>query len=366
MPKYLIDKYTPKNIADALGTDIDALKQLYGDRYYDWRWFGKPYFHRKLLTDLKTISQNDDLPHIIFYGASGTGKNTITNLFLEMIFGNAVYAQEFAKYPVQNATSQEEFVEIKQSMHHIIIEPNNNNSDRQLVQDVIKTYASSCPLRFSEESKTFKVVQINNLDDLTRNVQTSLRCTIENYSKTCRFIMSCNSLSKVIPPLRSRCVCIHVPVIPEIELIDWLNRIALEENIEIDLATVINIVDSSSQNLKDILWKLELYRRKGTIKNSYQQLLSTLNKQMVLDYDIMEIRDTIYAIYTSNKIMHTFIVDFMNMMLKKVTDMEIAKQIVAISSKYEHRLSLARHDVMQLEAFVVMLLRILFFNDKNK
>lgn len=361
MPKYIIDKCTPKNVKDILGDHPDKLKELYGENYFDWRYGTKLFFHKKLLTDLQKISKNDDFPHIIFYGAGGSGKKTIINLFLEMIFGDAVYGQELAKFPIQNSVT-DDFVEIKQSMHHIVIEPNNNNSDRYLVQDVIKQYITTSPLRFSKESKTFKVVQINNLDDLTRIVQTSLRCTIENYSKSCRFIMSCTSLSKVIPPLRSRCVCINIPSQNEVELIDWLTRIALMEKIKIDQRTVMEIICSSDKNLKDIIWRLELYKRKKTINNTYHNLLGELKLHFIKNYDIMNIREIIYKIYTLNKQTQNFIVDCMNMILKNITDLNKAKQIVESTAKFEHRLTLARHDVVHLEAYVISVLHILYYN----
>ena len=366
--KYLVDKYIPKKNSDIFNKNIELINklnpELYKDKYNDWRYQKQPYFHKKLLSELKTISKFDDLPHIIFYGNGGTGKNTVINLFLEMVYDNSIYNLNDIKYDISSSNNTNDEVFIKQSDHHIVIEPSNTNFDRYLVQDVIKQYVKVYPLQIFENSKTFKSVQINNLDNLTRNAQTSLRCTIENNSKTCRFVMWCNSLSKVISPLRSRCVCIHIPLQEDEELIEWALNIALLEKIKISYKTIKEIIKLSNGNLKDILWRLDLFRYKKTINNSYHTMLNELDNLIVKKYDISEIRKIIYSIFVLNKPTQLTICDIMNNILKKINSNDLKKslEIINITAEYEYRLSLARRDTPHLEAYIVAVINILFYD----
>jgi len=147
-------------------------------------------FHKKEINTLKRMSNDNSIPHLIFSGPEGSGKKTLINLFLEMMYDKSVHKLSDATYVVTGSGNSSNDVIIKQSNYHIIIEPYNNNFDRYLIQDVVKEYAKKVPLnQFIKSKKTFKIILINNVDNLPYYAQTSLRRTMEKYSGTCRFIM---------------------------------------------------------------------------------------------------------------------------------------------------------------------------------
>jgi len=83
--------------------------------------------------------------------------------------------------------------------------------DRFVVQDVIKEMAQSKSLLAKKDSRIqFKVVVLSEVDRLSRQAQAALRRTMEKYASTCRLILICNNPSKVIDPLRSRCLGIRI------------------------------------------------------------------------------------------------------------------------------------------------------------
>jgi replication factor C subunit 3/5 len=168
------------------------------------------YFHKDTYNFLKTISDDESIPHLIFHGMDGIGKKTMIRTFLRNLFGDEVDDVKQVKYIVSgsgNKTNEEYFIE---SNYHIDIIPKGNNNDRYLIQDVVKKYASSTNYNFFKTKHNFKVIVIHNIQHMLSSVQFSLRRTIEKYSDTCRFIIMTNSISKIIKPLISRSKCIKL------------------------------------------------------------------------------------------------------------------------------------------------------------
>ena len=373
---FLVDRYIPTNINDVIEEDFDKFIDYDKINPEDlWLYGSNPhkcFFHKDIFKKLEKISKDDSLPHIIFYGNPGTGKKTLINIFLEMIFDNSIYKLDDSKYTIMSSGNNESEVIIKQSDHHIIIEPNNTNFDRYLIQEIVKEYAKKYPLCIFEKSRKFKAVQINYLDNLSYYAQTSLRRTIEKYSKTCRFIMWCYSLSKVIEPLRSRCLCIHIPTQTDEQLYKWMYNICCLEKIKIKPNIIESILAKSNGNLKSILWKLDLYRYNNKIYNSYEEginkiineIISIKNNKIIdpaFPINIPKIREYIYKMYVTNISLNIIIKDILKSILfhnKDITKEQI-NDIINSASEFEYRLSKKRRDIIHLEAFVINIIFIL-------
>jgi replication factor C subunit 3/5 len=363
--EFLVDKYIPNNIDDIFEPDNEKKRGL--EKQYEsdlWEENIDPqkcFFHKGIFRKLKKISEDDGMPHIIFYGNPGSGKKTLINLFLEMIFDKSIYKLDNSKYVVVSSGNIENEVIVKQSDNHIIIEPNNNNFDRYLIQDIVKEYAKRYPLSIFEKNRNFKAVQINNLDNLSYYAQTSLRRTMEIYSKSCRFIMWCYSLSKVIEPVRSRCLCIHVPTQNDDTLIKWIFNIACLENINLNAEILNKILVSSNGNLKKILWKLDLYKYQGRTDNAYQISINKLIKEIITNGSIQKIRDYVYNMMITNITSNTIIKDILNTILLSNNNISNIKkmEIINCASEYEYRLSKSRRDIIHIEAFIDKITKIL-------
>lgn len=114
------------------------------------------------------------------------------------------------------------------SNYHIEMAPGDAGlNDRFVIQDVIKEMASSKNIatvgmqreksnhdddnaKNAKKKADYKVVVLVEVDKLTRQAQAALRRTMEKYSASCRLILCCNNPSKVIDPVRSRCLGIRV------------------------------------------------------------------------------------------------------------------------------------------------------------
>lgn len=365
---FLVDKYIPKSIDDIFTPENEYLKELntidLGQNNNSWKYNmpDKCYFHKEIFEKLKKISVDDEMPHIIFYGNQGSGKKTMINLFLEMVFGKSIYKLDNSKYMVTSSGNIENEIFVKQSDHHIIIEPNNNNFDRYLIQEIVKEYAKKYPLCIFEKSKKFKVVQINHLDNISYYAQTSLRRTIEKYSKTCRFVTWCYSLSKVIEPLRSRCLCIQVPTQTDGELIQWMYNIIRLENINMSPLTMNKIIDSSDGNLKNILWKIDMYKYCNKVYNSYEIALVELVEEIFKNNDIKIIRDYVYKMMITNISSNVILKNILDNILKKLEncgDVGLSIEIIEHAAEFEYRLSKSRRDIIHIEAFIMNVIELL-------
>ena len=110
------------------------------------------------------------------------------------------------------------------SSHHVELSPGDAGSnDRYVIQLVLKELASTKNIRSSvanmdttqqdssaAPASEIKVVVLNQVDRLSKQAQAALRRTMEKYASTCRLILCCDSPSKLIAPLRSRCLGVRV------------------------------------------------------------------------------------------------------------------------------------------------------------
>lgn len=214
-------------------------------------------FNKGVSEILKSLAQKDDFPHLIFYGPDGSGKKTRIRLFLALIYGNGVFKVNNETREIKiNSTTVE--YQILSSNYHIELDPSEaDNHDRVIVQKVIKETSSVSQFDHKTQ-KSFKVIVLNQVDNLTKDAQAALRRTMEKYSKTCRIVMSCNSLTKIIPPIRSRCLSIRVPCPSDNEIKFLLTRIANNEAINVSDNQIELIVKSCDRNIRKAINSLQL------------------------------------------------------------------------------------------------------------
>jgi replication factor C subunit 3/5 len=338
---FLCDKYAPKTIDD-MTFNIDTMKHLF------------------------VMSKDVAIPHLILYGPSGSGKNTIARLLLEKIFDKSVNNVSDTIYTVTGSGNTQSDISIKQSPYHIVIDPNNNNFDKYLIQTIVKTYAKSMPFfnNIYKTSKSFKVVLINDIDNLSYYAQMSLRRTMEKYSSTCRFIMLCNAISKIIDPLKSRCVCVRIASPTSKQIIETVMKIAHNENIDISLQNLRKITCIAKNNIKHTIWLLECIMWNLNPSNTYvdiiDDIITLIMKKDIHGEIIIEIRKLLYKILITNIsgtiIIQDIMVTLCNM---KTISKESKSKIIDIASYFEHNNSIGRREIIHLDSFIIGVISIL-------
>jgi DNA polymerase III delta prime subunit len=108
-------------------------------------------------------------------------------------------------------------------------------------------------------------VLTHNCDFLTIQAQASLRNIIETFSRTTRFIMTCNFVERIIDPLQSRCQVIKIVPPSKIEVAKHLAWILGEENIAYEIEDIKSIVNQYYPDLRKCINIIQL----STQEHSY-------------------------------------------------------------------------------------------------
>jgi len=179
MNEIWIEKYRPRRLQDVVG-------------------------QKDIVDRLQSYVVAKNLPHLMFAGPAGTGKTTCAIALAKELYGE-LWKGNFNEL---NA-SDERGIDV--------------------VRGKIKEFARTAPMG----DAGFKIIFLDEADALTGDAQAALRRTMERYSRTCRFILSCNYSSKIIEPIQSRCAVFRFrPLRPE-DVRKYLQRIAEEENLDI-------------------------------------------------------------------------------------------------------------------------------------
>jgi len=303
--------------------------------------------------------------HLIVYGPSGCGKEYLVNKLLEKIYGkNSVELKE-VEYTVSGYSNTKTKIMIKQSKHHIIIEPNSNGFDKYLIQEIIQDYAKSELLNILKHRKLFKVVVINKIDNLSYYAQASLRRTMEKYSSTCKFILISDQLSKIIEPLRSRCLMIRVPLPSNEQILETLLHICQKENITITYKKLSNIISNSENKVNHAIWLLEMYKYGIKYEKNWEFAIDCISDTIVDPsiqnnkklYTVMKkIREQFYILFITNVPTQLIIRKIMSKLIGKITDLKLKYHIIDITSIFEQRLSQGTRHIIHMEAYIARLI----------
>ena len=159
---------------------------------------------KDIVKRVKAFVEQHNLPHLMFAGPAGVGKTSLALVIAKKLFKD-LWHQNFLEL---NA-SDERGIDII----------------RNKVKDFARTRAIG--------DVPFKIIYLDECDALTREAQQALRRTMENYTQTCRFVLSANYSSKIIDPIQSRCVVFRFKQLDKKEIFEIIDNIAKEEKLKI-------------------------------------------------------------------------------------------------------------------------------------
>ena len=181
---------------------------------------GEVVGQKEAISRLQSYVKKHNLPNMMFSGPAGIGKTSAAVALAKELYGN-----EFGR----------NFMEL-------------NASDARgidVVRGQIKDFART--LAFGGD---FKIIFLDESDALTSDAQHALRRTMEKYTKTTRFILSCNYSSRIIEPIQSRCVVFRFRPLQAKEVEERLKEIVEKEKLELDKKALEAIVYVSSGDMR--------------------------------------------------------------------------------------------------------------------
>uniref|UniRef100_H3ANN4 Replication factor C subunit 3 n=2 Tax=Latimeria chalumnae TaxID=7897 RepID=H3ANN4_LATCH len=221
---------------------------------------GKLDYHKEQANQLRHLVQGGDFPHLLVYGPSGAGKKTRIMCVLRELYGAGVEKLRIEHQTITTPSKKKIEISTIASNYHLEVNPSDaGNSDRVVIQELLKTVAQSQQLETSTQ-RDFKVVLLTEVDKLTKDAQHALRRTMEKYMATCRLILCCNSTSKVIPPIRSRCLAVRVPAPSVEDICHVLSGVCKKEGLSLPQELARKIAEKSGRNLRKALLICEACR----------------------------------------------------------------------------------------------------------
>ena len=192
--------------------------------------------------------KGNDIQHLLFYGPAGTGKTTLAKLLVKKLDCEYLYIN----------ASDERGIET--------------------VRDKVSGFASTMSF------KPLKVVILDEADFLTIQAQASLRNIIETFSRTTRFIMTCNFVERIIDPLQSRCQVLKIVPPTKKDVAKHLNWICNEESISHDVNDLVPLVNQYYPDLRKCINTIQL----STVDGGANDLYLNLDKSVLVSSNYID------------------------------------------------------------------------------
>lgn len=333
---------------------------LYCDKYKP-NSLSQVDYHQSQACQLKNLIAAGDFPNLFIFGPSGAGKRTRIDLLLKEIYGPGA-----EKIHIQNEsfeTPSKRKIEIKtiNSNYHIEVNPSEVGIyDKVVIQALIKNTASSALLH--NFSQTFKTIVLSNADRLTKDAQHALRRTMEENISSCRLILCAESSSRIIAPIKSRCLMIRVAAPKCDEIAKILMTVGGKEKCDfLNQQIALQIAKESGRNLRRALLMLETmktdYQLNGKFKiiqpgwMTYIRKCAKLITEAQTVQQLIQIRAMFYEL-EAHLIPVELIFRVMVSELLKYGDIRTKNTLLDLAACYEHKMRIGSKKIYHFEAFV--------------
>ena len=331
--------------------------------------------HNDTTTTLKRLVESRDFPHLLFSGPNGAGKKTRVMAFLHAHYGESVLHLKLDHKSVQVNDHKSLDIATLSSPHHIDINPSDAGPtyDRVVVMQTIREIAETAPLvgGASATATPFKVVVLNEVDKLSRGAQQALRRTMEKYVSTCRLILICNSTSRLIAPLRSRCLGVRVPAPTENEIAGVIKKVAGKEGmVDVSDAFCSAVAGLADGNLRRALLLAESAKAAkipfsgngaGIPVSDWQLCIQEIAQDIVSEQTPKKLFDcrTKYYELLAHCIPADTVLRELTMQLLKVVQPRLRASVLQAAATFDHSLKQGSKPIVHLEAFTANVMKAL-------
>ena len=282
------------------------------------------------------IKDPTDMPHLLFSGSAGVGKTTTALCITRQILGD--YAKDYT-------------LEL-------------NESDERgigMVREKVKKFS-----RYAGMAEVpFKIIILDEADEMTSDAQTALRRIIEDTAKICRFILIANNISKIIDPIQSRCATFKFTSVPEEDAIARLEEIAKKEKVKVDKKGLKEIYDYSEGDLRHAINLMQATASLGGVTQENVKASAGLTKtsdvdvvlKIALSGKVVEAREKMIELIKVYGMSESDFLKYLNSAVFK-SKHEKLSDILKVIAKYDYRILVGANSEIQLSAMLAELAKL--------
>lgn len=181
----------------------------------------------KIVERIKAMVYQKNVGNFLFAGPAGVGKSSMALIIAKTLFGDSW---------------KQNFLELNASDERGI----------DVVRNTIKDFARLKAIG----DVPFKIIFLDECDSLTKEAQQALRRTMENYTHSTRFLLSCNYSSKIIDPIQSRCTVFRFKPLAKEDIEELVKEISKNEKLKVDkkaIDALYEVCDGDARRMKNIL-----------------------------------------------------------------------------------------------------------------
>ena len=305
-----VEKYRPKKISDLVN-------------------------QKEIMGSLNALLKNQsEMPHLLFSGSAGVGKTSAAICLSREILG-----EHWRDYSLELNASDERGI--------------------GMVREKVKKFSRFAGL---DTEIPFKIIILDEADEMTSDAQTALRRIIEDTAKYCRFILIANNLSKIIEPIQSRCVVFKFTRISNKEISSQLKFIAQKEKIKADEKGLETICDYVNGDIRHAINILQAAASRGSIDVSGVKSVIGLTKtkdvqdvlKLALAGKVSDAREKMIELIKVYGMSESDFLKYINQAVfaSKTNNIEGILEIIA---KYDYRISTGANPEIQLSALLAEL-----------
>ena len=289
--------------------------------------------HTEIVRRISAFVEQRNMPHLLFSGPAGVGKTS-----LSLVIARSLYGDDW----------KQNFLEL-------------NASDERGI-DVVRVKVKDFARTRSIGIIPFKIIYLDESDALTREAQQALRRTMERYTKTARFILSCNYSSKIIDPIQSRCAVFHFKPLKKEDITAIITVIAQREQLEISpdaIDALYEISGGDCRRVENILQSTAVLQKHITADSIYSIASSAHPKEVCA---ILELASTHKFLDARSLLLKTMLehgmggLDIIKSIQREIWNMHIPDrqkvELIEKCGEIEFRMTEGSDEFVQLEAFL--------------